>query len=66
MFPKRVRGVKGREFVCETPQVAAEEVVFGVVLCPLQVVSGADGVFAVVVFGFVGVEVYLPEESTSG
>lgn len=52
--------------MCETPQVAAEEVVFGVVLCPLQVVSGADGVFAVVVFGFVGVEVYLPEESTSG
>jgi hypothetical protein len=31
----------------------------------LQVVAGADGLFAVVVFGFVGVEVYLSQESTS-
>lgn len=47
----------------QASQVAAEDVVFDVVLRSLQIVPGADGLFAVVVFGFVGVEVYFSEES---
>lgn len=38
-------------------------VVFGVVERSLEVVAGADGLFAMVVFAFVGVEVYFSEES---
>lgn len=49
--------------MCETAQIAAQDIVFGVVLRSLQVVSGADGLFAMVVFGFVGVEVDFAEES---
>lgn len=44
-------------------QRTAEGIVFLVVHCILQVVSLSDGMFAVVVVGFVGVEVYFAEES---
>lgn len=44
------------------PQGAGERVVFAVVGGVLEVVASADGVFAVVVLGFVVVEVDLTEE----
>lgn len=47
----------------ELSQGSREGVVFAVVGGVLEVVAGADGVFAVVVFGFVVVEVDLAEES---
>ena len=49
--------------MCELSQVAAESIVFFVVHRILEVVALSDGVFAVVVVGFVGVEVYFAEES---
>ena len=47
----------------ELPQGAGERVVFAVVGGVLEVVASADGVFAVVIFGFVVVEVDFAEES---
>lgn len=47
----------------ELSQGAGERVVFAVVGWVLEVVAGADGVFAVVIFGFVVVEVDFAEES---
>lgn len=42
---------------------AGEHIVFAVVGGVLEVVAGADGMFAVVAFGFVVVEVDLAKES---
>lgn len=47
----------------ELPQGSGERVIFAVVGRILEVVAGADGVFAVVAFGFVVVEVDLAKES---
>lgn len=47
----------------ELPQGAGHRVVFAVVEGVLEVVALADGVFAVVVVGFVVVEVDFAEES---
>lgn len=56
-------GVERGELVRELSQGAGERVVFAVVGWVLEVVAGADGVFAVVIFGFVVVEVDFAEES---
>lgn len=50
----------------ELTEGTAEEVVFFVVEGVLEVVAAADGGFAVVGVGFVGVEVYFFEESGLG
>lgn len=47
----------------ELPQGAGHRVVFAVVEGVLEVVALADGIFAVVVVGFVVVEVDFAEES---
>ena len=49
----------------ETAQITAEDIVFGIILCSLEVIPRSDGLFAVVVFGLVGVEVDFSEESAS-
>jgi hypothetical protein len=64
LFSDGVRlGVERGELVRELSQGSSESVVFAVIGWVLEVVAGADGVFAVVVFGFVVVEVDLAEES---
>ena len=50
----------------ELAERAAEEIVFFVVEGVLEVVAAADGGFAVVGIGFVGIEVDFFEESRSG
>lgn len=63
LFAEWVVRVECGQLVCEAAQVTAYDVVFLVVEGALQVVARADGLFAVVVVGFVGVEVDFSEES---